>query len=193
MPSMPSGPALRRLIVVAAAITVAAAPALTGLRGNESFAQSVPVSIPSDARVMTPADFELPEHSDDPSPSPSRTKRAQPTPSAEATHREDRPSASPDRKHGRRDHSAEPSPTTSKKASPRPSTKPSRSARPTTAPSPSASVDDHGGNPAAPANPTDQPTSDAPTLVAPTPSATADDHGGNGGHGGGSGKGGGGQ
>lgn len=43
---------VRRFAIVTAAIAIAIAPALTGLRGNESFAQSVPVLTPPQAHAV---------------------------------------------------------------------------------------------------------------------------------------------
>ena len=40
---------MRRILIISAAAVVATAPALTGLLGNQSFAQSVPVTVPAQA------------------------------------------------------------------------------------------------------------------------------------------------
>ena len=43
---------MKRLLLLGAAAIIAAAPAVTGLVGNASFAQSVPVHVPAGARII---------------------------------------------------------------------------------------------------------------------------------------------
>ena len=43
---------MKRLLLLGAAAVIAAAPAVTGLVGNASFAQSVPVHVPAGARTI---------------------------------------------------------------------------------------------------------------------------------------------
>jgi hypothetical protein len=43
---------MKRLLILGAAAVIAAAPAVTGLVGNASFAQSVPVHVPAGARII---------------------------------------------------------------------------------------------------------------------------------------------
>jgi hypothetical protein len=43
---------MKKLIIAAAVAALAAAPAVTGLMGNASFAQSVPVQVPAGARTI---------------------------------------------------------------------------------------------------------------------------------------------
>jgi hypothetical protein len=43
---------MKKLIIAAAVAALAAAPAVTGLVGNASFAQSVPVQVPAGARTI---------------------------------------------------------------------------------------------------------------------------------------------
>src|SRR5580692_8676732 len=43
---------IKRLLILGAAAVIAAAPAVTGLVGNASFAQSVPVHVPAGARII---------------------------------------------------------------------------------------------------------------------------------------------
>jgi hypothetical protein len=43
---------MKRLLLLGAAAVIAAAPAVTGLVGNASFAQSVPVHVPASARTI---------------------------------------------------------------------------------------------------------------------------------------------
>jgi hypothetical protein len=197
MPSLPSGPGLRRLIVVTAAIAVAAAPALTGLRGNQSFAQSVPVSIPRDATVLTTAYFETEEPKVEASPSPTRShessRKESGKNSAKATAQPSRVESSPSatRKHSTAKPSAKPTPTASKKHSGRrPSASPTAIPEPVIEATPPATVDDKAG-----ATPNPEPIASTPSETA-TPAAPVDDGGGHGGSGGGggggSGKGGGG-
>ena len=42
---------MRRILIISAAAVVASAPALTGRLGNASFAQSVPVTVPSQPTI----------------------------------------------------------------------------------------------------------------------------------------------
>ena len=43
---------MKKLIIAAAVAALAAAPSVTGLMGNASFAQSVPVQVPAGARTI---------------------------------------------------------------------------------------------------------------------------------------------
>ena len=43
---------MKRMLIAAAVTAAAAVPAVTGLVGNASFAQSVPVHVPANARVV---------------------------------------------------------------------------------------------------------------------------------------------
>jgi hypothetical protein len=43
---------MKRLLILGAAAVIAAAPAVTGLVGNASFAQSVPVHVPAGDRII---------------------------------------------------------------------------------------------------------------------------------------------
>jgi hypothetical protein len=198
MSPVPGGHGKWRIFVVASAIAVACAPALTGLRGNDSFAQSVPVVIPVDARVMTAGDFDVEAATHQPSPGSSiedygsgSGKESHP-PSLEPSQVDDSPSGSPNRKHGSDRKTVQRSPSAKMPAGRRPERP---TASPTSSieasPSPSARVDDHGGAgvDAKTGLPSAPPATSGVVEVtaAPTP-VSSDDSGGHGG--GGSGKGG---
>lgn len=68
---------MRRILIISAAAVVAVAPALSGLLGNQSFAQSVPVSLPSQAAAPD-------DRGNHPEPGDDKGGRATATPSSSA-------------------------------------------------------------------------------------------------------------
>jgi hypothetical protein len=63
--------AMKKLIIAAAVAAIAAVPAVTGLVGNASFAQSVPVQVPAGARTID-------DHGHHAEPGDDRGQRAEP-------------------------------------------------------------------------------------------------------------------
>ena len=81
-------PTMKRLLTFCVAASVAAVPAVLGLTGNQSFAQSVPVTVPTQAANVRVADDHggrSLSHSEPGDDSVSRISSPRPTPSAIGT------------------------------------------------------------------------------------------------------------
>ena len=81
-------PTMKRLLTFCVAASVAAVPAVLGLTGNQSFAQSVPVTVPTQAANVRVADDHggrSLSHSEAGDDSASRISSPRPTPSAIGT------------------------------------------------------------------------------------------------------------
>jgi hypothetical protein len=86
-----------RILLGTGALVVVAIPAVLGLWGNASFAESVPVRVPTQAVTVTPSPSSSPDDglSDDHGGDVPRDDRTEPGDDRDAPHGEDGPSSAP--------------------------------------------------------------------------------------------------
>lgn len=86
---------MKRILLGAIVLTVAAVPAVVGLWGNASFSQAVPIRVPASGQVMTPSPSPSLQTPDDKGGDVPRDQRTEPGDDRDIQGESTTPSASP--------------------------------------------------------------------------------------------------